>query len=103
MTLLSLTTVFRKEILRMFILISFNRKLKVVSQQDYRDLMTPSLLYLESRRICGGARGVEGDVSHGAGLRHHEDLHGLRHLLPRHHRRVHQLEPLERKMLLIMD
>ena len=41
MTLLSLTTVFRKEIQRMFILISFNRKLKVVSQQNYRDLMTP--------------------------------------------------------------
>lgn len=40
MTLLSLTTVFRKEILRMFILISFNRKLKVVSQQGYRDSMT---------------------------------------------------------------
>ena len=50
--------------------------------------------YLEGGVVTGEAGGVEGDVGHGPGLAHHEDLERLRHLAASQDSRVDQLPTL---------
>ena len=59
--------------------------------------------HLECGHVGGGAGGVEGDVRHVAALAHHQHLHGLGHLPPSQHRRVHQLPPLWKQYLRIFE
>ena len=51
--------------------------------------------YLEGGVVTGETGGVEGDVGHGPGLAHHEDLERLRHLAASQDSRVDQLPTLQ--------
>lgn len=63
--------------------------------------------YLEDTLVLGMTGRLQRDIGDRAGLAHDENLHPLRHLTPRQHRRIHHLpilkQNIERSSLLLVE